>query len=81
MEWSGGRASSDMMTEYINRIAPDRKHPEWHTGNLENDIKTCLTGKNLDAEMTTEQYKSLMIWHRGLALPAARRARPHSNRW
>lgn len=58
-----------MMTEYINRIDPDRKHPEWHTGNLENDIKTCLTGKNLDDEMTTEQYKSLMIWHRGLAPP------------
>ena len=59
-------------TEYINRIDPDKKHPEWHTGNLEQDIKTYLTSKSLDAEMTTEQYKNLMIWHRGLAVPAAR---------
>ena len=59
-------------TEYINRIDPDGKHPEWHTGNLENDIKAYLTSRTLDAEMTTEQYKNLMIWHRGLAVPAAR---------
>ena len=59
-------------TEYINRIDPDKKHPEWHTGNLEQDIKTYLTSKSLDAEMSTEQYKNLMIWHRGLAVPAAR---------
>ena len=59
-------------TEYINRIDPEQKHPEWHTDNLESDIKTYLTSKSLDAEMTTEQYKNLMIWHRGLAVPAAR---------
>ena len=59
-------------TEYINRIDPEQKHPEWHTGNLESDIKTYLTSKSLDAEMTTAQYKNLMIWHRGLAVPAAR---------
>ena len=59
-------------TEYIGRIDPEQKHPEWHTGNLESDIKTYLTSKSLDAEMTTEQYKNLMIWHRGLAVPAAR---------
>ena len=59
-------------TDYINRIDPDKAHPEWHTGNLEQDIYTYLTSKSLDAEMTTEQYKNLMIWHRGLAVPAAR---------
>ena len=59
-------------TEYINRIDPERKHPEWHTGNLESDIHTYLTSKTLEPEMTTEQYKNLMIWHRGLAVPAAR---------
>ena len=58
--------------EYINRIDPEHKHPEWHTGNLENDIRTYLTSKTLDAEMTTEQHKNLLIWHRGLAVPAAR---------
>ena len=58
--------------EYINLVDPDKKHPEWHTGNLESDIKTYLTSQTLDAEMTQEQYKNLMIWHRGLAVPAAR---------
>ena len=58
--------------EYIALVDPDMKHPEWHTGNLESDIKTYLTSQTLDAEMTQEQYKNLMIWHRGLAVPAAR---------
>lgn len=58
--------------EYIQRIDPDKKHPEWHTGDLESDIKTYLTSRSLDPEMTQEQYKNLMIWHRGLAVPAAR---------
>ena len=59
-------------TEYINRIDPDKAHPEWHTGNLESDIYAYLTSKTLDAEMSQDQYKNLMIWHRGLAVPAAR---------
>lgn len=58
--------------EYIDMVDPDKKHPEWHTGNLESDIKTYLTSQTLDAEMTDAQYKNLMIWHRGLAVPAAR---------
>ena len=59
-------------TEYIKRVDPTGAHPEWHTGNLEKDIYTYLTSKQLDAEMTDAQYKNLMIWHRGLAVPAAR---------
>jgi hypothetical protein len=59
-------------TEYINRLDPTKAHPEWHTGNLEKDIYTYLTSKQQDAEMTDAQYKNLMIWHRGLAVPAAR---------
>ena len=59
-------------TEYINRIDPTNAHPEWHTGNLEKDIYTYLTSKQLDAEMTDAQYRNLMVWHRGLAVPAAR---------
>ncbi len=58
--------------EYIALVDPDMKHPEWHTGNMESDIKTYLTSQTLDAEMTESQYKNLMIWHRGLAVPAAR---------
>ena len=59
-------------TEYINRVDPDKNHPEWHTDNLQSDIYTYLTSKSLDAEMTDAQYKNFMIWHRGLAVPAAR---------
>lgn len=59
-------------TEFINFVDPDKKHAEWHTGDLASDIKTYLTSQTLDAEMTDAQYKSLMIWHRGLAVPAAR---------
>ena len=59
-------------TEYINRIDPDHAHPEWHTGNLQQDIYTYLTSKKLDVELTDAQYKNFMIWHRGLAVPAAR---------
>ena len=59
-------------TEYINRMDPTNAHPEWHTGNLEKDIYTYLTSKSLEPEMTDAQYKNLMIWHRGLAVPAAR---------
>ena len=59
-------------TEYIERIDPTKAHPEWHTGDLQKDIYTYLTSKQLDAEMTDTQYKNLMIWHRGLAVPAAR---------
>ena len=55
-----------------NRMDPTKAHPEWHTGNLEKDIYTYLTSKQLDPEMTQDQYKNLMIWHRGLAVPAAR---------
>jgi hypothetical protein len=59
-------------TDYINRMDPTKAHPEWHTGNLQSDIYTYLTSKQLDPEMTQDQYKNLMIWHRGLAVPAAR---------
>lgn len=58
--------------DYIALVDPEKKHAEWHTGNLESDIKTYLTSQSLDAEMTDAQYKNLMIWHRGLAVPAAR---------
>ena len=58
--------------EYINTIDPNKKHPTWHTDDVKQNIYNYLTAKDLDAEMTTEQYKNLMIWHRGLAVPAAR---------
>lgn len=47
--------------------------PEWNkTGDVEKDIYDYLTSAELPIEMTDQQYKNLMIWHRGLAVPAAR---------
>lgn len=42
------------------------------TGNVEKDIYTFLTRNDLAPEMTDLDYKALMVWHRGLAVPAAR---------
>lgn len=43
-----------------------------YTGNVEKDIYNYLTSTNLPAEMTDNDYADFMIWHRGLAVPAAR---------
>ncbi|HBI58883.1 MAG: hypothetical protein OSJ46_10285 [Duncaniella sp.] len=58
--------------EYIARIDPDRTHDEWWNGSMENRIKAYLTSKELPVEMTDEEYTDLMVWHRGLAVPAVR---------
>ena len=42
------------------------------TGNVETDIYNYLMSKELDVEMSDEDYANFMIWHRGLAVPAAR---------
>lgn len=47
--------------------------PEFNkTGNPETDIYNYLMGKDLPVEMTDEDYSDFMVWHRGLAVPAAR---------
>lgn len=47
--------------------------PSWNkTGNVETDIYNYLMNKELPAEMTDDDYVDFMIWHRGLAVPAAR---------
>ena len=42
------------------------------TGDAEADIYNYLMSKELDVEMSDEDYANFMIWHRGLAVPAAR---------
>ncbi|NDV82977.1 di-heme oxidoredictase family protein [Bacteroides sp. 51] len=42
------------------------------TGDVEKDIYNYLMAQDLDVEMTDKDYESFMIWHRGLAVPAAR---------
>lgn len=62
----------DGFPEYINGIDPNKTHPSWHTADVKQNIYNYLTAKDLDVEMTATQYKNFMIWHRGLAVPAAR---------
>ena len=42
------------------------------TGDVEKDIYNYLTSNTLDAEMSDGDYRAFMVWHRGLAVPAAR---------
>ena len=47
--------------------------PEWNkTGDVEKDIYNYLTSREQNVEMTDQQYRDFMVWHRGLAVPAAR---------
>ncbi len=57
---------------YIAQVDPEKNHPEWHTDNVEENIYNYLTSKKLDAEMSDQDYIDVMVWHRGLAVPAAR---------
>ena len=57
---------------YVAKIDPDRKHPSWWEGEMESRIKAYLNSKELDVEMSDEDYTDLMVWHRGLAVPAVR---------
>ena len=57
---------------YIKQIDPEKKHSEWWSDNAEANIYNYLTSKDLPAEMTDAEFTQVMIWHRGLAVPAAR---------
>lgn len=41
-------------------------------GKTEEEIYNELTSRSLAPEMTQEDYEAFMVWHRGLAVPAAR---------
>jgi CxxC motif-containing protein (DUF1111 family) len=60
-------ADPDVQAEFYSYF------PEWNkTGNVKDDIYNYLLNKELPIEMTDEDYVDFMIWHRGLAVPAAR---------
>lgn len=58
--------------KYIAKQPGVEKHPEWTTGNVEQNIYNYLTSKSLESEMSDDDYIAFMVWHRGLAVPAAR---------
>lgn len=57
---------------YVARIDPDKKHPSYWEGSMKDRITAYLTDKNLDVEMSDDEFTDLMVWHRGLAVPAVR---------
>ncbi len=57
---------------YIAQIDPNKEHTAWHEGPMEERIYAYLTATNLPVEMTDQEYIDVMVWHRGLAVPAAR---------
>ena len=57
---------------YLAKIDPKKQHPEWWEGDMETRILTYLNSKDLPVEMTDAEYTDLMVWHRGLAVPAVR---------
>ena len=58
--------------EYIAGVDPNKEHPTWWEGTMEERITAYLTSKDLPVEMTDQEYTDFMVWHRGLAVPAAR---------
>lgn len=58
--------------EYIAQHDPENTHPEWRTDDPEQNIYAYLTSTNLPVEMSDDEFTQVMVWHRGLAVPAAR---------
>ena len=54
--------------KYFYQYYPERQTEE----GVEKDIYNFLMAKDLPAEMSDEEFRDLMIWHRGLAVPSAR---------
>ena len=54
--------------KHFYQYFPERKTD----AGVEKDIYNYLMAKDLPAEMSDDEYTDLMIWHRGLAVPAAR---------
>ena len=57
---------------YIAKVSTPEEHPEWFTDNVADNIYNYLTSKTLPVEVSDQDYIDLMVWHRGLAVPAAR---------
>lgn len=58
--------------DYIAKVTTKEEHPEFFTENMEQNIFNYLTSKNLPVEVSDDDWTDLMVWHRGLAVPAAR---------
>lgn len=57
---------------YIEAIDPNHTHPEWFSDDTSANILAYLNSTSLDPEASDQDYIDLMVWHRGLAVPAVR---------
>lgn len=57
---------------YIESVDPAHEHPEWFTDDLEANILAYINSTTLAPEASDQDYIDLMVWHRGLAVPAVR---------
>lgn len=57
---------------YIEAVDPEHSHPEWFSDDVESNILAYINSTTLPAEASDQNYIDLMVWHRGLAVPAVR---------
>lgn len=60
------------ITEAYARAMSKNTTVQTTLGKSESDIFNELMSKSLPAEMSEQEYTEFMVWHRGLAVPAAR---------
>ena len=65
------RRSNYITEKYATVMSQDAEVQE-ALGQTEEEIFDNLMSKTLEPEMTQDDYEAFMVWHRGLAVPAAR---------
>ena len=67
LAYKAGQAGTSIYAEYAS------KDPEVQAEfGTQEEIRAYLESNTLPAEMTDEEFTQVMVWHRGLAVPAAR---------
>jgi hypothetical protein len=60
------------ITEEYARVMSEDAEVQASLGLTRDSLLSYLTSRSLPSEMTTEDFEAFMVWHRGLAVPAAR---------
>jgi CxxC motif-containing protein (DUF1111 family) len=67
-----GRSELYITREYARVMSLDPDVQAVYSGLTHQEIEDSLMSKKQKPEMSTEDYEAFMVWHRGLAVPAAR---------
>ena len=67
------RTSLYITRKYAEKMSQDPDVQQLYSGLTPQQIVDSLTSANQKPEMSMEDYDAFMVWHRGLAVPAARR--------